>query len=69
MRLSFGELHPVLSWQLLGGREKYPSRLLRIVCGFAAGGGAAKAQADAGTLRILFSFDPPGDLGLDWLIP
>jgi tripartite-type tricarboxylate transporter receptor subunit TctC len=33
------------------------------------GAAAAKAQADAGKLRILMSFDPPGEIGLDPKIP
>lgn len=33
------------------------------------GAAAAKAQADAGKLRILMSFDSPGEIGLDPKIP
>jgi tripartite-type tricarboxylate transporter receptor subunit TctC len=33
------------------------------------GAAAAKAQADAGKLRILMSFDPPAEIGLDPKIP
>jgi tripartite-type tricarboxylate transporter receptor subunit TctC len=33
------------------------------------GAAAAKAQADAGKLRILMSFDPPAEIGLDPKVP
>ncbi|OPY66976.1 MAG: Tripartite tricarboxylate transporter family receptor [Syntrophorhabdus sp. PtaU1.Bin050] len=52
-----------------GDGETVPALLGKHVPVAVIGAGAAKPQADAGKLRILFSFEPPEDVGLDSSIP
>jgi tripartite-type tricarboxylate transporter receptor subunit TctC len=48
-----------------GDAEAIPAVLGKHVAIASLGAAAAKAQADAGKLRILMSFDPPAEIGID----
>jgi tripartite-type tricarboxylate transporter receptor subunit TctC len=52
-----------------GDGETVPALLGKHVPVAVVGAAAAKSQADAGKLRILFSFEPPQEIGLDTSIP
>lgn len=52
-----------------GDGETVPALLGNHIPVAVVGCQAAKAQADAGNMRILFSFEPPEDIGLDPSIP
>jgi tripartite-type tricarboxylate transporter receptor subunit TctC len=52
-----------------GDGETIPALLGKHVSLAVIGAAAAKAQADAGKIRILFSFEPPQSVGLDPSIP